>query len=92
MVFPGVLVFFARMGTKRDFPNGPGANIAPPNAGDLHSVPVQGTRSHMLQLRFHSTTKRSFILQRISKILCGTTKTGAVKKRKIMGTKIMKPI
>ena len=24
-----------------------------PNAGDLGSIPGQGTRSHMLQLRFH---------------------------------------
>ena len=28
-----------------------------PNAGELGSIPGQGTRSHMLQLSFHASTK-----------------------------------
>ena len=34
-----------------DFPGGPVARIHAPNAGGLGSIPGQGTRSHMSQLR-----------------------------------------
>ena len=36
-----------------DFPAGPVAEILALNAGDLGSIPDQGTRSHMLPLRVH---------------------------------------
>ena len=48
------------LGTKRvfffkdeegDFPGGPVAKLHTPNAGSLDSIPGQGTRSRMLQLR-----------------------------------------
>ena len=35
----------------RDFPGGPGLRFRAPNAGDPGTIPGQGTRSHMLQLR-----------------------------------------
>ena len=35
----------------RDFPGSPGLRLPTPNAGGLGSIPGQGTRSHMLQLR-----------------------------------------
>ena len=34
-----------------DFPGGPVAKLCAPNARGLGSIPGQGTRSHMLQLR-----------------------------------------
>ena len=35
----------------RDIPGGPVSKLCTPNAGDPGSIPGQGTRSHMLQLR-----------------------------------------
>ena len=46
------------------------------NAGDLDSIPGQGTRSHMPQLRsVHAMTKRPCMLQQRLKTLHATTKT-----------------
>ena len=53
-----------------------------PNAGGQGSIPGQGTRSHMLQLRAHMpqpknphlATKRKHMLQWRTKILCAATK------------------
>ena len=36
---------------KEDFPGGPVTKICTPNAEGLSSIPGQGTRSHMLELR-----------------------------------------
>ena len=35
-----------------------GQRLCAPNAGDTGSIPGQGTRSHMLQLRVHGATKK----------------------------------
>ena len=41
-----------------DFPGAPVANTPAPSAGDPGSIPGQGTRSHMLQLKtLHAATK-----------------------------------
>ena len=53
------------------------------NAGGPSSIPGQGTRSHMPQLRvdmtqlklLHALTERSHMTQLKAKILCATTKT-----------------
>ena len=45
-------------GHSGGFPRGPVANIPSPNAGGPGSIPGQGTRSHMLQLKsLHAAMK-----------------------------------
>ena len=42
-------------------PGGPGPELHTPSAGCWGSLPCQGTRSHMLQLRvLHATTKTQY--------------------------------
>ena len=42
-----------------DFPGGPVAETPCTNAGGLGSIPGQGTRSHMLQLRIPNATTKT---------------------------------
>ena len=44
-------LFLLLKSSHRDFPGGPVAKLHAANAGGLGSIPGQGTRSRMLQLR-----------------------------------------
>ena len=54
--------------SQQDFPGSLVAKICTPKAGGPGSIPNQGNRFHMLQLRVHMPQGRW-------KILCVTTKT-----------------
>ena len=43
----------------RDFPGGPMAKFHAPNAEGLGLIPIQGTRSHMPQLRILDATMKT---------------------------------
>ena len=52
-----------------DFPGGPVAKTPAPNAGGLGSIPVQGTKSHLLQLKLNST-KQNKMSKCFKKYMC----------------------
>ena len=58
---------------RGDFPGGPVAKTYAPNTGGPGSIPGQGTRFHMAQLRVHMLHLK--ILHAAIKILHAATKT-----------------
>ena len=61
--------------------------LSTPNARGLGSIPGQGTRSRVLQLKNpHATAKRSYMLHRRWKMLCATNKTWCYQRNKCFHT------
>ena len=59
----------------RDFPGGPIAKTLSSQCRGSGSIPGQGTRLHMPQLRVHMLHLKSYLLQLRLKILQAPTKT-----------------
>ena len=73
----------------REFPSGPMAKTLCSRCSDLGSIPGQGTRSHMLQLRVHMPQPKILsaatkTLMQIKKYSC--KKTQNLKKKKLSGS------